>query len=68
MWIKLPEAVKMYARFCEARYGTSASKTVREKAQQLKLKGDLQGHQIWIDVAAEIEHASVTHSSPKNAQ
>ena len=57
MWIALPEAVSMYARFCQARYGTAAIKTVREKAQELKRKGDIQGHKVWSDVAREIEHS-----------
>ena len=68
MWIALPEAVRMYARFCEARYGTAASKAVREKAKELKRKGDLQGYQIWNDVAGEIERSTVTHPSPNTAQ
>jgi hypothetical protein len=45
----------MYARFCQARYGTSAAKVVREKAQEFYLKGDLQGYKIWSDVEREIE-------------
>jgi hypothetical protein len=61
MWIALPEAVTMYARFCQARYGTVAGKMVRAKAQELRLKGDLQGHKIWTDVAREIEHSAGTH-------
>jgi hypothetical protein len=36
MWITLPEAVGMYARAWQARYGTAAIRMVREKAQDLK--------------------------------
>ena len=55
MWIELPDAVKMFARYCKARYGTAASERVREKADELGQKGDLQGQLIWRDVAREIE-------------
>jgi hypothetical protein len=61
MWIALPEAVTMYARFCRARYGMVASKMVRAKARELRLKGDFQGHKIWTDVAREIEHSTGTY-------
>jgi hypothetical protein len=63
MWIALPDAVTMYARFCRARYGTAATKMVRKKAQALRLKGDLEGHRIWSDVAREIEHSTSTRQS-----
>lgn len=68
MWIELPEAVKMYARFCQVRYGEAAGKTVREKAQELQRKGDQQGHKIWSDVAQEIERDSVTRRSSTPVQ
>jgi hypothetical protein len=68
MWIELPEAVKMYARFGEARYGEAASPMVREKAWDLERQGDLHGHQVWTDVAHEIEHPRVARRSPKRAQ
>jgi hypothetical protein len=60
MWIALPEAVTIYARFCQARYGTGAGKAVRDKARELKRKGDLQGHEIWNKVAQEIDHLART--------
>ena len=68
MWIELPEAVKIYARFCEARYGTAAGKIVREKAHALRRKGDLQGHQIWNEVALEIEQFTVTKRSSNSIE
>jgi hypothetical protein len=55
MWITLPQAVSIYARYFRARHGPNASKIAVDKAQQLKERGDLQGHQIWSDVAREIE-------------
>ena len=59
MVIGLPDAVKIYARFCRARYGAAAIKMVRDKAVELRLKGDLHGHQVWNDVARELEHSTV---------
>ena len=55
MWIEQHEAVRMYARFFKKRYGRSANKRVREKAEELKRQGDLRGHEIWTDVAREME-------------
>jgi hypothetical protein len=43
-------------------HGVNASK-IAGKAQQLEERGDLQGHQIWNDVAREIEHLTVISSS-----
>jgi len=68
MWIELPEAVKMYARYCERRYGVAACQKVRERADELRRKGDLRGQQIWNDVAREIERPTVTPASPKTAK
>jgi len=55
MWITLPEAVGIYARFFLAHHGAAASKIARATATQLMKRGDLQGHQVWSDVAREIE-------------
>jgi hypothetical protein len=63
MWIELPEAVKIYARFCKARYGSGAGKAVREKANELKRRGDIHGHRIWTEVAEQIEHPTGTEGS-----
>jgi hypothetical protein len=65
MWIGFPQAVIIYARYLRARHGLNASKMAVEKAQQLKERGDLQGDQIWNDVAREIERLTVTSSSSK---
>jgi hypothetical protein len=58
----------MYARLCETRCGRAASKTGREKAQELKRKGDVQGHKIWNDVAEEIEQRNATRRSSASAR
>jgi hypothetical protein len=65
MWITVPEAINIYARFCRARYGSAAGNLVVERARQLEEKDALQGHQIWNDVAREIERLRVTSLSSK---
>jgi hypothetical protein len=56
MWPTRDDAVVMYARFCEARYGVGAYGKVRWQATQLALKGDLGGEKIWNEVAEEIKN------------
>jgi len=63
MWITLPEAVEIYARFFQSRYGAAASQVARRKAQQLEAKGDQQGCQAWNGVAQQIEQLSVVRPS-----
>lgn len=55
MWVEQHEAVKIYARFFKKLHGRAAGKRVREKAEELKRKGDLRGHEIWTAVAREME-------------
>jgi hypothetical protein len=56
MWMPTKtEAVEMYARFWAARYGHTASVSAREMAISFKMKGDLEGHKVWIEVADTIE-------------
>jgi hypothetical protein len=55
VWVEQHEAVKIYARFFKKRHGRAAGKRVREKAEELKRKGDLRGHEIWTAVAREME-------------
>jgi len=45
----------MYANFCRAHYGFNAYQKVRERAKQLAHDGDLEGEEIWNQVAVEIE-------------
>jgi len=54
MWISSEDAIKIYARFCRAHYGAGAVKKVRDRARELKRRGDLEGHQVWNEVADEI--------------
>jgi hypothetical protein len=66
MWPTRADAVVMYARFCEARYGVAAYGKVKWQASQLALKGDLGGEQIWNEVAEEIKNkigASELHAA-----
>jgi len=46
-WITKDEAAVMYARFLAARHGTAAIRVAREKAEALKLRGDIEGHAAW---------------------
>jgi len=55
MWISNQDAIKIYARFCRAHYGAGAVKKVRDRANELKQKGDLEGHHVWNEVADEIK-------------
>ena len=60
MWISTKvEAVEMYARFWASRYGHSASTSAREMAVSLKMKGDLEGHTIWNEVADAIDDRAI---------
>jgi len=43
------EAIEMYARFLKARHRVAAA--AREKAEALKLRGDIEGHVVWSRVA-----------------
>lgn len=55
MWPTHEDAIVMYARFCQARYGFNACAKVKLRAKQLARGGDLAGEKIWSEVAAEIE-------------
>ena len=55
MWITEDEAVVMFARYCRARFGVSASRQARGKAKSLRKRGDLRGGAVWNKVADEIE-------------
>lgn len=54
MWITREDAVTMYAKFCRAHYGYNAYQRVRNRAEQLAKKGDLEGEKVWNEVATEI--------------
>ena len=55
MWVTTDDAVEMYARFCEARYGEKAQLVVAERAAELRRSGDVEGEQIWTKVKRRIE-------------
>jgi hypothetical protein len=55
MWVTHQDAIEIYARFCRAHYGAAAETTVRARAKDLERNGDLEGHRVWNEVAAEIE-------------
>jgi len=55
MLITSDQAVSMFARYCQARFGKKAVAKVRAKAKVLEKRGDLAGHDVWNRVADEIE-------------
>jgi len=55
MHVTSDQAVVMFARYCRARFGTAASRTVRAKAKTLRKRGDFEGHDVWNRVADEID-------------
>ena len=66
MIITLNEAIKMYARVCQVRYGENASAKVRAMARQLENNGDLEGHRVWNQVARELDNALAKDSDRLN--
>lgn len=67
MWITQDEAVTMFARYCRARFGKSASHRVRAKANSLEKRGDLRGQQVWNKVADELEGRAAPRASTEDA-
>jgi hypothetical protein len=55
VWITRQEAISIYARYFRVRFGVTARNMAVERAHQLKRKGDIEGHQVWNEVAHEIE-------------
>jgi hypothetical protein len=56
MWmVTREEAVEMYARYWAARFGNTAGGSARKMADALKLKGDLEGQNVWNAVADAID-------------
>jgi hypothetical protein len=57
-------AIRMYARFCLAYYGTTAGVKAKDKARALARKGDSEGCRVWNEVADEIEKAQDRRRRP----
>jgi len=62
MHITRTEAVAMFARYCQARFGKKATQKVRARAKVLRSRGDADGHEIWNKVADEIEKTRSTRA------
>jgi hypothetical protein len=54
--IDLNDAIKMYARACEAWYGDAAPRIALRRAHELRGKGDVEGVKVWERLAAELSH------------
>ena len=61
MWISIDEAIAMYARFWNARYGAAGIKILHTRAEELRRNGDDEGSQIWSRVASEVERHQSRH-------
>ena len=56
MWIPTrPEAIEMFARHFEARHRGGALRQAKETAAAMKIKGDLDGYDVWNNVANVID-------------
>jgi hypothetical protein len=52
--IDLEDAIKMYAKACQAWYGSGARKVALRRVQELRVKGDAEGVRVWEQLAAEL--------------
>ena len=54
MWITRDEALDMYAHFWASRYGDTAVQTAKETAKDHERRGDLEGLDVWNEIANRI--------------
>jgi hypothetical protein len=52
--IDLDDAIKVYAKACQAWYGNGARKVALRRVQELRVKGDLEGVRVWEQLADEL--------------
>jgi hypothetical protein len=52
--IDLEDAIKIYAKACQAWYGDGARKIALRRVRELQVKGDVQGVEVWERLAAEL--------------
>ena len=55
MWVTNEQAAEIYARFCQARYGSDAMRVIGTRVAELRRLGDREGEQIWNLVAQKVE-------------
>ena len=53
--LQKPKPLKCTPDFWVARYGDTANVSARKRAISFKMKGDLEGHKVWNEVAASID-------------
>jgi hypothetical protein len=51
MNVSLEQAIEIHARALSRRFKNDAPANARQRAAQLKEKGDYEGHLVWLDVA-----------------
>jgi hypothetical protein len=61
MWIDLADAIKIYARMCRARYGSKGPAVVLARAEELRRQGDLEGANVFEQVALELSALPEPH-------
>jgi len=55
VWIDLDEAIRIYARMLQSRFGpVRGAKLARESAKQMLAKSDFHGAKVWEAVADEL--------------
>jgi len=62
MQITRTEAVAMFARYCQARFGKKATQKVRARAKVLRCCRHTTAYEIWNKVADEIEKTKSTRA------
>jgi hypothetical protein len=55
MFVSTQDAIRIYARACRSWYGSRARKMALTRAHELQQRGDLEGSQVWRQLADEIE-------------
>jgi hypothetical protein len=63
MWVTTDQAIDIYARYCKARYGGHATTVTRERARELRQRGDIEGERIWNAVTRAVEERTLPQTS-----
>jgi hypothetical protein len=65
MNVSLDQAIEIHARALKHRFGKRASLLAKERAQHCAVRGDDEGHAVWLQVAAiacKLPEAASHHS------
>jgi hypothetical protein len=64
MFVSTQDAIRIYARACRSWYGSRARKMALTRAHELQQRGDLEGAQVWRELADEIERGGISTRAP----